>query len=179
MHRWTKKLGGSLGIFLLILGLSCLPAGATVKGDLAAGLPLDKVVANGLAAGTPLESIVSQSLDQGADSCALLKAILKQDLAKYNLDFCKVFKAVSEACLAHPRSKGSSELCSLVKCAVEAGFECPEIGNCLVALTLAKPEVWQMEQVRVCLDDIGCTPPPPPATRAVFPGQGQIPRTHP
>jgi hypothetical protein len=145
MQRLVKSWKIKLLMVFLVLGLTSLPAGATVPGDIAAGLPLDKVVANGLGAGLPLETVLAQALDAGADYCELFRAALGQEK-----NLCRVIKALLDKCLPDPKLKELCNLCSLMKCAVDSGNDCVQVANCVMAGGA------KLDEVRACMLNIGC-----------------------
>jgi hypothetical protein len=159
-----------LAIILLLLNLWSLPCGASVAGDISAGLPYEKVIANGLAAGLTIETILAQAVDAGAEICPLIKAALAQ-----GADMARIFKALADKAQADPRFVAECSPCLMMKCAVDAGRDVVEVANAMMAAE------GELDQVRTCLAGLGYpgsetytyTPPGPPiGPNPTFPGGG-------
>ncbi len=164
---------------ILLLGAS--PALATVAGDVAAGLPMDKVIDNGLKAGLALDTIIVQALDSGVEPCPVIKAALGR-----GLDLTKIFMLLTDYCrtsVAGPRKDDpkwceACSTCSLMKCANELGRDPVEIANAMMAIGS------DLDEVRNCLSKLGFpdaanyaySPPGPPGYSGgvgpTFPGGG-------
>lgn len=167
----TKCVKIKLFLGLIILGLA-LPAGATVPGDMAAGVPMDQVISNGMAAGQSLEAVLSQAMDAGADPCSLERAAIA-----LKLDLSRVIKFLSDKCAADPKWAGTCTPCSLMKCAVDSGVDAVEAANALMAAGAT------LDAVRQCLASVGyagadtyayspVTPTVPSGVGPTFPGAG-------
>jgi hypothetical protein len=142
MKRLIKGGGIKALALFLVMNLGVMPAGATVPGDIAAGLPLERVFANGLGAGLTIEAIVTQALDAGAEYCPVIKAARAQ-----RLDLSRVFKALLERKCLPPEIACAS--CDLMKCAVLAGYDMVEVANALMAAGA------KLMEVRACLGGLG------------------------
>jgi hypothetical protein len=173
MRNMLKNLGSRSVVIIFTLLLGVWPAGATVPGDIAAGVPLDRVIANGLGAGLTLEAVLGHALDAGANPEKLLKAAVAQ-----GADLTRLFKYFMDKCAADPKLKDSCPPCSLMKWAKEAGKDPVEIANAVMAAG------GNLQQVRDCLASMGVpgaetyaySPPGPPVAPAgvgpTFPGGG-------
>jgi hypothetical protein len=171
MRNVMKILGSRSVVIIFILLLGAWPVGATVSGDIAAGVPLNRVIANGLGAGLTIEAIIYQALDAGAAYCPLLKAALAQQV-----DIIRIFKVFMDKCSADPKLSKVCTTCNLMKCALEAGRDVVEVANAIMAAG------GDLLQVRRCLASLGYpgaatyaySPPEPPGPPAgvgpSFPG---------
>lgn len=167
-------------LLVVVWGWGPSPAAATVAGDMAKNLPLEKVIANGLGAGLAIETILAQALDAGADPCALLKAALQQ-----GVEMARVFKFFRDRGKADPEFARVCGPCVMMKCAVDAGKDQVEAANAMMSAG------EQLETVRSCLAGLGyagastytytppgvppVTAPPavvPPVVAPPFPGGG-------
>jgi hypothetical protein len=169
MKNWGSR--GVVIIFILLLG--AWPVGATVPGDVAAGMPMDRVIANGLGAGLTMEATLGQALDAGADPEKLFKAAVAQ-----GDDLTRLFMYFLDRCATDPKLKDTCEPCVLMKWAKEAGKDAVGIANAMMAAGS------NLQQVRDCLASMGLpnadtyayTPPGPPAAPIgagpSFPGGG-------
>jgi len=156
---------------VLVLGLWCLPAGASVQGDMAAGLPLAKVIDNGLKAGLSPEAVLDQALGAGADFCDLLRAGVAQ-----KMDLNTIYRAFLKKYRGDPKMAGAYSPCTIIRCSVYAGKNLKEVAKAMVSAGATADEV------RACLAEIGCadaesfayTPSAPlaPPGPVVFPGGG-------
>jgi hypothetical protein len=184
MHRWLK-----IGWVLLVLVLLAIPAQASVSGDIASGLPLDKVFDNGLRAGLAMDTIIFQCLDSGVEPCPLLKAALAR-----GLDLTRIFTLLTDYCRNtlgehskddpnycvnrkdDPNWCEACATCNLFKCAVDAGKDPVEVANAFMALGT------DLDQVRACLRGLGFpgsetyayTPPGAPDSPPPFPPPGPV-----
>jgi hypothetical protein len=140
VRNW--RLGSATIMLALLLGV--LPARATVPGDVAAGLPLDKVIANGVGAGMTIEAVLGQALDAGAKPEALFKAAVAQ-----GTDLSRLMKYYLDRSATDPRLKAECTVCNLMKWAREAGKDPVEIANAVMAAG------GDLQQVRNCLADMG------------------------
>lgn len=173
MRTLIGNFAGKLVLAIIILSLGAPGAGATVSGDVAAGLELSQVVANGLAAGLSVDSIMTQALEAGVDPGSLFKAAVGQaDLSqviKFALD-----KGNTDANFS--TVYGANNLMSL---SVEAGKDPVMVANAMMAAGA------NLAQVRGALasvnyagaDTYAYSPPAPPglpagAAGATFPGGG-------
>ena len=160
-----------LAVILMLAGLGILPCHATVPGDMAAGLPLEKVIANGVAAGLDIDAIIVQAMDSGAELCPLVKAALAQGVSLSRLfgllrDYCADISAKYPK--EDPRCEACT-VCSLMKCAVEAGIDRVEVANAMIAAG------ERLDQVRDCLGGYPYSPPGMPAgIGPTFPGSGGV-----
>ena len=174
MRIVMKNLGNRSVAIIFILLLGAWPVGATVSGDMAAGVPLVRVIANGLGAGLTIEAIVNQALDAGAAYCPLLKAALAQ-----RVDMARVFRACIDRCsgdtkLSKEKLRNECDPCNLMSCAVEAGRDMVEVADAMVAAGV------NLARVKGCLAGMGYSggynPPGPPAVPPgigpTFPGGG-------
>lgn len=141
-----KRLIGTSGVciiaWLAIMGLGVAPAGATVAGDMAAGLPLEQVFAKGLAAHLTVAAVIDQALDAGAKPCPIIKAALAQ-----HLDLAQVFKALLDH--KYPPEETVCTPCDAMKCAAAEGYDLVEVANALMVAGA------RLEQVRNCLASLG------------------------
>lgn len=170
MEMFRKNVKIKFFIGLMILGLA-LPAGATVQGDIAAGLPMAQVITNGLAAGQSIEAVINQAMDAGADPCSLVKAAIA-----LQLDLSRIFKTLNDKCSADPKLAGTCTPCTLMKCAVDAGLDVVTAANAMMAAGA------QLEVVRQCLASLGyanadtyaygAVPTVPSGIGPTFPGGG-------
>lgn len=173
MRNVMKNLGSRSVVIIFTLVLGAWPVGATVPGDVAAGLPLNKVIANGLGAGLTMESILGQALDAGANPENLFKAAIAQ-----GADLSRLSKYFLDKCAADTRYKDVCAPCYLMKWAKEAGKDSVEIANAMMAAG------GDLQQVRDCLAGLGYpgadtyaySPPGPPVAPVgvgpSFPGGG-------
>lgn len=173
MQKLIKNLVIRFVMVIFILVLCAWPAGATVPGDIAGGLPLESVITNGLGAGLTIEAVLTQALDAGAQPEALFKAAVAQ-----GADLSRVFKFYLDRCLTDTKLKGICTECDLMKWAREAGKDFVEIANAMMAAG------GNLERVRGCLASLGYpnaetytyAPPGPPVTQVgvgpTFPGGG-------
>jgi hypothetical protein len=150
MIKVMKTLGSRSAVIICILVLGAWPVGASVPGDIAAGLPLDRVVANGLGAGRTIEAIIDQALEAGAAYCPLLKAVLAQ-----GVDLTRALKAFRDWCSADRELSADRKLmevcdpCKLMRCAIEAGRDMVAVANAMIAAGA------DLDQVRGCLAGMG------------------------
>lgn len=144
MGKVIKVLINKGGVLLLTLSLLVLPVGATVPGDIAAGLPLSKVITNGLGAGLTIEAIISQALAAGAQPKALFQAALT-----LGFELSRLFRIFLEQCLAAHQLSKICNPCVLMKWAVEAGKDMLEVANAMMAAGT------KIDQVRICLANMG------------------------
>ena len=173
MRKVIKNLGSRSAVLILILVLGPWPVGATVPGDIAAGVPLDRVIANGLGAGLTIEAVLNQALETGAKPEALLKAALAQ-----GTDLTKIFKYFLDKCATDPNLKQTCPVCAWMIWAKEMGKDPVEIANAMMAAG------GDLQTVRNCLDSMGYpsadtyaySPPGPPdvpvGVGPTFPGGG-------
>lgn len=170
MGKLIRIVAVKILLILIILNLWSLPCGASVSGDIAAGLPLDKVIANGLAAGMSIEAVLGQALDAGAETCPLIKAALAN-----GIDLSRIFKILITKAEADPEFRRKCPTCTMMKCCVGAGKDVVEVANAMMAAG------ENLEQVRTCLGGLGFsgfetytyTPPDAPVGFGpTFPGGG-------
>ena len=171
MIKLVKMARVWLAVILMLAGLGILPCHATVSGDIAAGLSLEKVIANGLAAGLDIDTILIQTLDSGVELCPLIKAALRQ-----GVDMTRLFSLLRDYCLDisakypkdDPRCLACTS-CNMMKCAVEAGRDRMEVANAMMAAGES------LDQVRGCLGVYTYSPPGmPPGVGPTFPGSGGV-----
>jgi hypothetical protein len=173
MRKVIKNLGSKSAVIIFIVVLGAWPVGATVPGDIAAGVPLDRVIANGLGAGLTIEAVLNQALDAGAKPEALFKAALAQ-----GTDLTKLIKYFLDKCATDPNLKQTCAECDLMKWAKEMGKDPVGIANAIMAAG------GDLQKVKDCLASLGVpnaesyaySPPGPPdipvGVGPSFPGGG-------
>jgi len=173
MRNVMKNLGIRSVVIIFILALGAWPVGATMPGDVAAGLPMERVIANGLGAGLTIEAVLNQAIDAGAKPEALFKAALAQ-----GTDLTKLFKYFLDKAAADPKLRDTCTTCALMKWSKESGKDSVEIANAMMAAG------GDLQQVKDCLASMGFpnaesyaySPPGPPVAPAgvgpSFPGGG-------
>jgi hypothetical protein len=138
--------GSRCSLIIIILVLGVCPVGATVAGDMAAKLPLEKVITNGLAAGLTIEAVLGQALDAGANPENLFKAAMAQ-----GGDLSRTMKYFMDKCATDSKFKDTCASCNLMKWAKESGKDSVEIANAMMAAGA------DLQQVRECLASMGYT----------------------
>ena len=173
MGNVMKNLGSWSVVIIFILVLGAWPVGATVPGDIAAGLPLNSVVANGLGAGMTIGAIIGQALDAGANPEALFKAAIAQ-----GADLSMVAKSFLDRAATDPRAGDIGTTDNMMKWAKEMGKDPVEIANAMMA---AGANLDQVKRGLAAMGYVGAdtyaySPPGPPAVPAgvgpSFPGGG-------
>src|SRR5665647_1787010 len=110
MGNVMKNFGSRSVVIIFILLLGAWPVGATVPGDISAGVPMDRVIANGLGAGLTLEATLGQALNAGANPEKLFKAAVAQ-----GGDLSRLFKYFLDRCAADSKLKDTCGACALMK----------------------------------------------------------------
>jgi hypothetical protein len=165
-----RRLAVTFSFGALILALLSLPAGASVQGDVKAGLPMAKVIDNGLKAGLSPEVVLDQALGAGAGFCDLLRAAVAK-----KMELTTIYRAFLKKYRSDPTVAGRYSPCTMIRCSVYAGKNLKEVAKAMVKAGAT------VDEVRACLAEIGCaeadafayTPyVPVPPTGPTFPGGG-------